>query len=248
MKIRYLVAAAVFALTAGTAQAETLKVGSTATGIPFTFLDVGKNEITGMMVDVVKAIGNHAGFEPDVQSVDWVSLIPALESGRIDMIAAAMSITDARKKVVDFSDPIFPYGEGLVVRADDDTRYSADLHETVGKVIGVQQGTNFHKVLEARKGIGEIKVYENIADIMRDVQLGRIAVGLADYPIMSYQIGIGKFPDLKMVEGYESQISAPIGVAIKKGQPELLARINAGLATIKENGELDALAKKWKLN
>lgn len=248
MKIRNLLTAAVLCLSAGVASAETLKVGSTPTGVPFTFLDVSTNKITGMMVDVVDAIGKHAGFDAEVQSTDWASLIPALNSGRIDMIAAAMSITEARKEVVDFSDPVFPYTEGVIVRADDTTVYSSSLIETAGKTIGVQQGTSFHKALEAMEGIGELKVYENIADIMRDVELGRITIGVADRPILAYQIGQGKFPGLKMAEGYVSQISAPLGLAIAKGHPELLARINAGLATIRENGELDALVAKWNLN
>jgi len=248
MKIGQFVMMAAIVLTSGFASAETLKVGSTPTGVPFTYLDVDKNEITGMMVDVVKAIGNHAGFEPDVKSVDWVSLIPALNSGRIDIIAAAMSITEERKKIVDFSDPIFPYTEGVVVRADDNTVYSPTLTETAGKVIGVQQGTNYHKALEQMKGIGEIKVYESIADIMREVELGRIVAGVADRPIMAYQIAQGKFPKLKLANGYESQISAPLGLAIAKDRPELLKRINAGIETIRKNGELDALIAKWKLN
>ena len=70
--------AAALAFGALPAMAETLKVGSTPTGVPFTFLDVSSGEITGMMVDVVKAIGDKAGFEADVQSTDWVSLLPAL--------------------------------------------------------------------------------------------------------------------------------------------------------------------------
>lgn len=240
--------AAALAFGALPAMAETLKVGSTPTGVPFTFLDVSSGEITGMMVDVVKAIGDKAGFEADVQSTDWVSLLPALQSGRIDIISAAMSITEKRKEVVDFSDPIFPYGEGLVVRADDDTMYTAGLTETAGKTIGVQQGTKYLTDLETLEGIGDIKVYENIADIMKEVELGRIDVGFADQPIMAYQIGQGKFPELKMAEGYQQQFVAPLGLAIAKEQPELLERINTGLAELKESGELDALIAKWNLD
>lgn len=248
MKIKCLLSAVVLAFSALGSQAEPLKVGSTPTGVPFTFLDVGTNKITGMMVDVVKAIGAHAGFEPEVQSVDWISLIPSLKAGRIDMIAAAMAITEERKKIVDFSDPIFTFGEGFVVKADDNTVYKSDLTQTAGKAIGVQQGTSYYKTLQQMKGIGEIKVYDNIADIMRDVELGRIVGGIADRPIMAYQIGQGKFPGLKLANGYTSSISAPIGLAIGKDQPKLLSRINAALATIKKNGELDALIVKWKLN
>ncbi|WP_138471410.1 ABC transporter substrate-binding protein [Poseidonocella sp. HB161398] len=245
---RFAVAAIAVLAASVPAMAEKLKVGSTPTGVPFTFLDVGSGEITGMMVDVVKAIGGKAGFEADVQSTDWVSLLPALQSRRIDIISAAMSITEERKKVVDFSDPIFPYGEGLVVRADDDTHYTAGLKETAGKTIGVQQGTKYQNDLAALDGIGEVKVYENIADIMREVELGRIDVGFADQPIMAYQIGQGKFPDLKMAADYQQQFVAPLGLAIAKDNPELLARINEGLAELKESGELDALIAKWNLD
>ncbi|HEY0212417.1 MAG TPA: ABC transporter substrate-binding protein [Paenirhodobacter sp.] len=249
MRIKHLLAAAsIVAASVLPLAAETIKIGSTPTGVPFTFLDVSTNTITGMMVDVVNAIGKEAGFTPDVQAVDWVSLIPALTSKRIDVIAAAMSITEERKKVVTFSDPIFPYGEGLVVKADDDTPYTTSLVETAGKAIGVQQGTKYYEDLKAMPGIGEIRVYENTADIMRDVELGRIQVGMADKPIMGYQIGAGKFPGLKLAPTYQSQFAAPIGLALRQEDTALLARINEGLAKIKASGELDSLIKKWNLD
>ena len=227
--------------------AETLKVGSTPTGVPFTFLDVKTNQITGFMVDVVEALGKEAGFDADVQSVNWVSLIPSLQANRIDMIAAAMSITEKRKKVVDFSDPVFPYGEGLVMRKDDTTVYTNSLKETAGKTIGTQQGSTVNNSLAKLSGIGDVKMYDNLADMMRDVQLGRIDLGISDKPIMSYQIGLGKFPNLKMSESYKTQFSLPLGLAINKGQPELLKRINDALKTIKENGVLDQIIAKWNL-
>lgn len=249
MRLRLVLAAAALAVsTVAPALAETLKIGSTPTGVPFTFLDTSTNKITGMMVDVVDAIGREEGFTPDVQAVDWVSLIPALSAKRIDMIAAAMSITDKRKEVVAFSDPVFPYGEGLIMRKDDTTDYQSDLKATAGKSIGVQQGTRYYEELQKMQGIGTLKVYENLADIMRDVQLGRIAVGIADKPIMAYQVGQGKFPDLKLSASYTSQFAAPLGLAIRKDDPELLKRINDGLAKIKASGELDRLIKKWNLD
>ncbi|MER5172465.1 ABC transporter substrate-binding protein [Thioclava sp. GXIMD2076] len=244
------IAATAIALALGAlpAMAETLKVGSTPTGVPFTYLDVKSGEITGMMVDVVKAIAAKEDFEADVQSTDWVSLLPALQAGRIDMISAAMSITDERKKVVDFSDPIFPYGEGLIVPKTDDTQYSEDLHETKGKTIGVQQGTSYQAKLAQMGDIGEVKTYENLADLLKDVELGRIDMAFGDKPIIAYQMGQGKFADLKMAEGYTSQFVLPLGIAVSKDHPEILAKVNAGLAKIKADGELDELIKKWNLN
>jgi len=237
-----------FSVTTTIANAETLKVGSTPTGVPFTFLDTDTQKITGMMVDLVTAVGQNAGFDVDVQAVDWVSLIPALTAGRIDIISAAMSITDKRKEVVDFSDPVFPYGEGMVVRVDDNRVYTQALTQTAGGTIGVQQGTLSHLGLKDREGIGEVRVYENSADILRDLSLGRLQAGFVDRPIVSYRLYEGKFPDLKLANGYESQFSSPLGLAIAKGQPELMARINAAIAELQADGEIDALAAKWHIN
>jgi len=237
------------AATAGlsTVQAETLKVGSTSTGVPFTFLDIKTQKIQGMMVDVIDAVGQEAGFTPQVTAVDFASLIPSLRSNRIDIISAAMLSTPARSKVIDFSDPVFPYGEGLIVNKDDDTDYSQDLTETEDKVIGAQQGTIYLDQLRKMDGIGEIRVYDSLADLMREAQLGRIDAGVGDKPIMAYQMSQGKYDALKFANGYESQFGGSISLGVRKGDEALLTRINEALATLKDNGEIDRLAKKWGL-
>ncbi|MFC3105376.1 ABC transporter substrate-binding protein [Salinisphaera aquimarina] len=238
-----------FAATAGlsSVHAETLKVGSTSTGVPFTFLDIKTRKIQGMMVDVIHAVGEKAGFTPDVSAVDFASLIPSLRSNRIDIISAAMLSTPTRAKVIDFSDPVFPYGEGLIVKKDDDTDYAEDLTRTEGKVIGAQQGTIYLEQLRKMDGIGEIRVYDSLADLMREAQLGRIDVGMGDKPIMAYQMSQGKYDGLKFANGYESQFGGSISLGVRKGDKALLARIDKALATLKDNGEIDRLAKKWGL-
>src|SRR3954454_17635300 len=92
-----------------------MKVGSTPTGIPFTFLDTKTNTIQGVMVDLVTEVGKDAGFQVQVEPMQFSTLIAALTSNKIDLISAAMYITPARKEVVDFSEPVYSYGEGLIV-------------------------------------------------------------------------------------------------------------------------------------
>jgi len=229
------------------ANAETLKVGSTSTGVPFTFLDIKTQQIDGMMVDVIDAVGEKAGFTPQVSAVDFASLIPSLRSNRIDIISAAMLSTPARAKVIDFSDPVFPYGEGLVVNKDDDTEYSQELTQTEGKVIGAQQGTLYLEQLRKMDGIGEIRVYDSLADLMREVQLGRVDAGIGDKPIMAYQMSQGKYDGLKFADGYESQFGGSISLGVRKGDEALLARINEALASLKGSGDIDRMAKEWGL-
>src|SRR5207245_3214255 len=107
------------------AQAPTYNVGSTPTGIPFTFLDVKTNTIQGAMVDLITAIGDDAGFKVNVQATPFSALIPSLTSNKIDIISAAMLITAQRKEVIDFSDQVFPYPAGMVVAVDDNTPYKS---------------------------------------------------------------------------------------------------------------------------
>src|SRR5512144_1793659 len=94
---------------------QVLKVGSTPTGIPFTFLDTKTNTIQGIMVDLVTEVGKDAGFSVQIEPMQFSALIPSLTSSKIDIIAAAMFITAPRKDDVAASAPIYTYGEGLVV-------------------------------------------------------------------------------------------------------------------------------------
>src|SRR5882757_9583527 len=89
--------------------APTYTVGATATGVPFTFLDVKTNSIQGLLVDAISATGKAAGFDVDVQQTTFSSLIPSLTTKKIDIISAAMLKTPARQQVVDFSDTVYSY-------------------------------------------------------------------------------------------------------------------------------------------
>ena len=74
-----------------------LKVGSTPTGIPFTFLDTKTNSIQGIMVDLITEIGKDAGFQVQIEPMQFSTLIASLTSNKIDIISAAMFVTPARK-------------------------------------------------------------------------------------------------------------------------------------------------------
>src|SRR5437879_7015404 len=104
---------------------QVLKVGSTPTGVPFTFLDTKTNSIQGVMVDLITAIGKDAGFEVQVEPMQFSTLIASLTSNKIDIISAAMFATAARKEVIDFSDRVYTYGEGLLVPKADTKNYAA---------------------------------------------------------------------------------------------------------------------------
>jgi polar amino acid transport system substrate-binding protein len=245
--IRSIALAAMLAALVPFAAAQTVyKVGSTPTGVPFTFLDVKTNTIQGAMVDLITAIGNDAGFRVDVQATPFSALIPSLTGNKIDIIAAAMLATDARRQVIDFSDPVFPYPEGLVVNADDNTPYKG-FDDLKGQVVGVQVGTVYVDTLRKDGQFGEVKVYDSLADILRDVSLGRIKAGFGDAPILSYQLAQNKDFKAKLVKTYQPRMGGSVAIGVRKGDAELLKKINSGLAKVKANGTLDKILAKWNL-
>ncbi|CAN0654995.1 ABC transporter substrate-binding protein [Nitratireductor aquimarinus] len=228
------------------AETPTYKVGSTPTGVPFTFLDVKSNKISGVMVDIITAIGEEEGFTPDVKATQWSALIPSLTSDKIDIIAAAMYATEERAKVVDFTDTVYSYGEGLFVSKDDETEYKTP-QDLEGKTVGVQVGTAYIEPMKALGVFKEVKIYDSIPDIMRDVQLGRIDAGFGDRPIVAYQLSQGA-ANVRLVKSYDSTITGDVAMSVKPGNDELRASLNEGLKKIKASGKLDEILTKWGLN
>ena len=225
---------------------QVLKVGSTPTGIPFTFLDTKTNTIQGIMVDLVTEIGKDAGFQVQIEPMQFSALVPSLTSSKIDIISAAMFATAARKEVIDFSDAVYTYGEGLVVPKADAKNY-ASQEDLKGQTVGAQVGTAFVDALKKTGLFSEVKVYDTLPDILRDVNTGRLKAGFADYPIIAYNLKEGRFPETRLVESYKPTIVGSVGIGVRKGDQELLKKIDASLAKLKANGTVDKILGKWGL-
>ncbi|MGA0598616.1 ABC transporter substrate-binding protein [Enterovirga sp. CN4-39] len=225
---------------------QTLKVGSTPTGIPFTFLDTQTNKIQGIMVDIAEAVGKDAGFAIQVEPMQFSALIGSLTSSRIDLIAAAMYITEARKQVIDFSGPIYTYGDGLFVPKGDTKEYK-DINDMKGMAVGVQVGTAFVEPLQKSGLFSDVKLYDNIPDILRDVNAGRIKAGFADYPIVAYNLQQGRFPEVRLVKGYKPMVVGSVGIGVRKSDGELLKKVNTSLDKLKADGTIKKILAKWGL-
>jgi polar amino acid transport system substrate-binding protein len=250
MKLKHLAAVAVLALASLRAQApawsqdKVFKVGSTPTGVPFTFLDTKTNTIEGIMVDLIKEIAADAGFKVEVEGMTFSTLIPSLTSNRIDIIAAAMYITPPRKEVIDFSSPIYTYGEGLFVPKKDTKEY-AKLEDMKGFTVGAQKGTAYVEPLEKSGHFKEVKIYDNIPSILADVNAGRIQAGFADKPIVAYNLQQGLFPEVRLIKGYTSTIVGSVGIGVRKTDGDLLKRINASLEKLQKSGAVDKILAMW---
>jgi polar amino acid transport system substrate-binding protein len=225
---------------------QTLKVGSTPTGTPFTFLDTKTNTIQGVMVDIITEVGKDAGFQVQIEPMQFSTLIASLTGNKIDIISAAMFATAPRKEVIDFSDTVYTYGEGLIVPKGDTKDYTS-LEEFKGQAVGAQVGTAFVDALKKTNLFSEVKAYDTIVDILRDVNAGRIKAGFGDFPIFAYNLQQGQFPEVRLVKSYKATIPGSVGIGVRKSDGELLKKINASLAKMKADGRLDKLLAKWGL-
>src|SRR5690606_29341049 len=204
MKLKILLAALAATLALGSAaQAQTvLKVGSTPTGSPFTFLDTKTNTIEGVMVDIIKAVGKEAGFGVMIGPMAFSALIGPRASKCIALISAAMFITEPRQKVVSFSQPVYRYGEGFMVPKGDDKQYKS-FADMKGMTVGVQVGTAFVAPIQNSGMFKEVKLYDNPPDMMRDANAERIQGGFMDYRIAPSIIADGAYHKLKQAKSYE---------------------------------------------
>lgn len=232
------------ALVSPAAAQQVMKVGSTPTGVPFTFLDTKTNTIQGIMVDIVTEVGKRQGFQVQIEPMQFSTLIAGLTANKIDLIAAAMYITPVRKEQIDFSDPIYTYGEGLVVPKTDTKDYVA-FDDMKGYTVGAQVGTAYVEPL--KKAFPEVKIYDTIPDILRDVNAGRIKAGFADYPIVAYNVQQGNFPDARLVKSYKPTMTGSVGIGVRKNDPELLKKVNTALAAMQADGTIKKILAKWGL-
>jgi len=223
---------------------KTYIVGSTATGVPFSFIDVKTNTLTGAMVDIVKAVARDAGIQIEVRVTAFAALIPSLTSGKIDIISAAMLKTPAREKVVDFSDPVYSYGAGLVVPVNDTRNYQR-IEDLKGLTVGVQVGTRFFEQVQAA-GAKQVKTYDSLMDMLRDLSVERINAAYGDAPILAYELGQLKAQKARLAKSFKPPSIEDVCLVVRKGEPELLGRLNAAVKRI-QTTKIKAIIDRWGL-
>lgn len=221
--------------------------GSTPSSVPTAYLNIQTQKIEGIMPDVVQEIGKREGFQTSFDAIPFGSLIQSVVSGKIDLIVAGMTPTAKRAEVVDFSQTVFEMGEGILVNDADKTNYRS-VADLKGMTVGAGAGTDYADALAKLGYLKEVKLYDNAADMARDVALGRITAGFNDYPILKAQEAAGSMHGTRVDDAYVPMKKFPIAFAVKKGNVELLAKINDALTKMKLDGSLNAIFKKWHLN
>ncbi|MCF6187796.1 MAG: basic amino acid ABC transporter substrate-binding protein [Desulfobulbaceae bacterium] len=225
----------------GSAWAETKIVFAVdATWPPMEFVNSQK-EIVGFAIDFLKAAGKEAGFTPVFKNTSWDGIFAGLASGKYDAISSSVSITEARKKAMDFSAPYFTVQQALIVNKDSSVRSLADLK---GKKVGGQIGTTGYFAIKAAEGLTP-KSYDEIGLAMEDLNVGRIDAVVCDDPVAANYAMIKDKDTLKIASVIETGTVENYGIAVRKGNKKVLDLINKGIRAVKAKGIDEELKKKW---
>jgi polar amino acid transport system substrate-binding protein len=241
-----LAAATMFGV-ASQAQAEGIKFGVAAEPYPpFTSKDASGKWV-GWEVDLMDALCAQMSEKCELVETAWDGIIPALTSKQIDVIWSSMSITDERKKTIDFSNFYYNTPTVLIGAKNGDKDISPD--HLKGKIIGVQVSTIHEKYVQKYFSGSEIKTYQTQDEVNNDLAAGRLdytqADGSALDAFLKSEQGAaccelkGEVPDDPEILGYG------VGAGIRKEDTALKDKINAGLAELAKNGKFEEITNKY---
>ncbi|MBO5565771.1 MAG: basic amino acid ABC transporter substrate-binding protein [Succinivibrio sp.] len=221
------------------AEAAALKVATEATFPPFEFLDDSGKPI-GYDMDIIKAIAEEQGIEIEIINMPFDGIIPALMTSQVDASLAGMTITEERAKKVDFSDPYYKSGISALVRKDTADKFKkiSDLKDSV---LCAQIGTT--GAMKAKEISGKVTSFNTNPEAMMELKAKGCDAVVNDRPVNLYFMSKGQ--DKSVVEIPEILSSEQYGIAVRKGNTELLNLLNEGLKKIRDNGKFTEIHRKW---
>ncbi|MBN2268627.1 MAG: transporter substrate-binding domain-containing protein [Acholeplasmataceae bacterium] len=234
-------------LSSCTSNDTVLRVGMDLKYPPFETVDLDNNP-EGISVDIAYALGEYLGREVEIVNTDFGSIIPAIQSGEIDIAIASMSITAERLEVVDFTNPYFYFKIISLVNQQFANEHNLTSDSTVEELLAVD-GAKFVGIASQ---VSSSIPQSYGKDVIQATDLGtaveEVAQGTADILLMSANPVVDGYkanPTSTLVV-WDSFVASPIGMAVKKGNTELVEQANAFIETFNQaNGLYEILANKW---
>jgi polar amino acid transport system substrate-binding protein len=216
-------------------------VGTDAAYAPFE-LQNEKGEIVGFSVDLLNAVAAKGGFQVKFVNTPWEGIFNSLQQGDRDLLISSITITDERKQTMDFSEPYFDAQQLMAVKGDSKVAKFDDLKKLK---VGVQTGTTGDEVVTKLLGktSTSIKRFESTPLALKELEAGGVDAVVADNGVVINYVANNPGGKFKMVS---DPAFAPeqYGIAVKKGNAELLAKINTGLAAVRADGSYGQIYAK----
>ena len=215
-----------------------IRVGAETTFPPFEFTEGDK--YVGFDLDLAEAVVKKMGSKMEFKSLGFDALIPAVQSGQLDLIASGFSANPERAKQVAFSDVYFDQN-GYVIIVNKDNENIKDWADLEGKKIGAQVGTEPVKMIQDAKG--EVKQLDSNSQAFMELRAKTLDAFVLDQPVAMYYLKQGGDKDLKIVGAPKTGVGFVF--AMKKDNKELQAAVNKALKELKDSGEYDKIFAKW---
>jgi polar amino acid transport system substrate-binding protein len=217
----------------------TLTIGLDDTFPPMEYRN-DKNELVGFDIEFAEALGKELGVEVEFAPSAWDGILPGLDAKRFDIVLSSMNVTEEREKQVDFVE-YFGAGQIIAVASGNPLNIQS-VEDLKGKVVGVQMASTGETAAESIEGIKEIKKYNTNTDVFNDMGLGRVDAAVIGEMVGRYYMTTR--PGAFEVLGESFQVQ-PMGIAVRKNDPELSDALEKAVQTLKDNGTLTEISQKW---
>ncbi|MGB8712070.1 MAG: transporter substrate-binding domain-containing protein [Onishia taeanensis] len=226
---------------ASAADQPTLDVVTDPSFVPFEMMDTDSGQMVGFDIDIITEVADRAGFDVNLNTMDFNGIIPAIQTGNVDIAIAGITITDERSEIVDFSDPYYDSGLRIMVAADNDSVSTID--DLAGMTIGTKIGSTSYDYLTENLGDeATITPYPGSSDMYMALLGGSVDAVFYDAPNVGYFSKTRGEGRAKVVGPlYEGQ---QYGIALVKGS-EWVKPVNDALAAMREDGTYDEIHEKW---
>ncbi|WP_420908737.1 ABC transporter substrate-binding protein [Brevibacillus humidisoli] len=204
---------------------------------PFNYQENG--ELVGFDVEIGYALAEKMGMTPKPVTNPWQTILAALKADKFDAIIGSMAITDERKKEVDFSIPYYESGAQIFVNKENQQIASAD--DLKGKRIGVVVSSTFEKI--AKEYTDQVETYDSDVTALQELLVeGRLDAVITDELVGKYAITQN---DLAIKPVGEPLFLDQMAIPVKKGNTELLEKLNKALEEIKADGTYEKISQKY---
>lgn len=224
------------------APAKVYVVGTDAAYAPFESQNE-RGEIVGFDIEIVSAIAAKAGMEVKFVNTPWEGIFNSLNQGDRDLLVSAITITDERRQSMDFTAPYFDAVQLIAVRQDSPVTKFEDLKTLK---VGVQTGTTGDEVVTQLLGKDNTNVrrFESTPLALKELESGGVDAVVADNGVVNHYVANNSSAAFKTVSD-SSFAPEQYGIAVRKGNAELLAKLNEGLAAIRADGTYDRIYTKY---
>lgn len=219
-----------------------LRVGTEPSYPPFE-MKAADGSIIGFDVEIARRFADWNNLELVWVESEFDGLIPALQTGKIDMVMSGMTITPEREMAVDFSEPYYEVGQVVMInnRIKDEVQGSADLNDPKYK-IAVQTATTGHFAAQEFMPLAQLLQFGSSVECANAVRIGEADAMIFDDPLV--RIFAAENPD-RVTAFLEPFTRENIGIAVREGNRALLDAVNEHLEYLEENAEMLKLRQEW---